>query len=129
MSPGTEIILVFVKMSILAKVSTLAILSQKIRYSKKFKDREKILSWHHLSKIDVCTMIITPRCLTSFFILLWLKKKINSEKRILFVLLTLQMSGLFSYKLGLAALLTTALISLATVVFIIIEKTNQMAAL
>ena len=39
------------------------------------------------------------------------------------------MSGLISYKLRLAALLATALISLATVVFIIFEQTSQISAL
>ena len=46
-----------------------------------------------------------------------------------FVLLIVQMSGLFSYKLGLAAFLATALVSLATVVFLIFEQTTQISVL
>ena len=53
--------------------------------------------------------------------------KINTEWKILFVLLIVQMSGLFSYKLGIAAFLATALVSLATVVFLIFEQTTQIA--
>ena len=60
---------------------------------------------------------------------MWINIKINTEWKIPFVLLILQMSGLFSYNLRLAALLATALISLATVVFIIFEQTSQISAL
>ena len=39
------------------------------------------------------------------------------------------MSNLFTYRLGVAALLATSLVSLATVVFIIFEQTSQIKAL
>ena len=39
------------------------------------------------------------------------------------------MSNLFTYRLGVAALLATCLVSLATVVFIIFEQTSQIKAL
>ena len=60
---------------------------------------------------------------------MWINIKINTEWKIPFVLLILQMSGLFSYNLRLAALLATALIGLVTVVFIIFEQTSQISAL
>ena len=59
-------------------------------------------------KMDDYMMIITPHCSTSFFTLLWVKKKINTERKVLFILLILQMSVLFSYELGFAALLVTS---------------------
>ena len=39
------------------------------------------------------------------------------------------MSQLFSYKLGLTALIATARVILATVIFIILEQTNQIPPL
>ena len=39
------------------------------------------------------------------------------------------MSNLFTYRLGVAALLATSLVSLATVVYIIFEQTTQIKAL
>ena len=39
------------------------------------------------------------------------------------------MSNLFTYRLGVAALLATSLVSLATVIFIIFEQTSQIKAL
>ena len=46
-----------------------------------------------------------------------------------FVLLILLMSNLFTYRLGVAALLATSLVSLATDVFLIFEQTSQIKAL
>ena len=97
---------------------------QKIRYSKNIQGQRKKSKLTSFIK-DWC---LYDDCSTSFFTLFWLKKKINTERKIRFVLLILQISGIFSYKLGFAALLATTLISLATVVFIIIEQTNQIAA-
>ena len=74
-------------------------------------------------------MILTPRCSLIFFTLLGIKRKINTERKILLVLTTLQMSALFSYKLGFAAILATAIVSFDTVIFIIFHQTNQIAAL
>ena len=45
------------------------------------------------------------------------------------VLLVLQMSNLFSYKLGFAALLATSLVCLTTMIFIIFEQTTQISGL
>ena len=72
-------------------------------------------------------MILTPEC--SFFTLVWLKKRINTVRRIHFVLLALYMSNLFSYKHGFATLLATLLVCLATVIFIIFEQITQISGL
>ena len=75
------------------------------------------------------TMKVTPKCPLSFYTLLWVKKRINIIRNTHSVSLNLLMSNLFSYKLGVAALLATSLVCLATVVFIIFEQTSQISAL
>ena len=95
------------------------------RYSRNIQRQRKKSKLTSFNKDWCCMMILTPRCSLSFFTSVWIKKKINTERTILFVLLALQMSGLFSYKLGFAALLTTTIISLASVVFIIFKPTNR----
>ena len=74
-------------------------------------------------------MILTPKCPLSFFALVWLKKRMNTVRSIYFVLLVLQMSNLFSYKLGFAALRATSLVCHVTVIFIIFEQTTQISGL
>ena len=74
-------------------------------------------------------MILTYRYSLSIFTLVCLKKRINTVRRSYFVLLVLQMSSLFSYKLGFPALLATSLVCLATVIFIIFEQTTQVSGL
>ena len=56
-------------------------------------------------------------------------RKINIVQQIIFVLLVLQMSVLFSYKIGIACLIITCLVSLATIVFIIIKQSDQISAI
>ena len=76
-------------------------------------------------------MILTTKCTLSFaklifFTLVWLKKRINTVRKIHFVLLVLQMSNLFSNKLGYVAF---SFFRLATVIYIIFEQTIQISQL
>ena len=73
-------------------------------------------------------MIIKPRCKQSFMAIVHIKRRIKIVQRIIFVLLILQMSALFSYKLGIVCLVLTCLMSLGTIMFILIEQSNQILA-
>ena len=74
-------------------------------------------------------MIIKPGCEQIFMALVHIRRRINIVQRIIFVLLILQMSALFSYKLGIVCLVMTCLMSLGMIMFILIEQSNQILAL
>ena len=95
------------------------LLEQRIRYSKTFKAKKSQVV-HHLSRL-LHKMIIKPLCGKSFMAIFHIKRRINIVQRIIFVLLILQISALFSYKLGILCLILTCLVSLGTILFILIK--------
>ena len=86
------------------------LLDQRVRYSKTFKAKKSQVV-HHLSKW-LHKMIIKPRCKQSFMGLVHIRRKRNIVQQIIFVLLILQMSALFAFKLVIVCLILTCLVSL-----------------
>ena len=61
--------------------------------------------------------------------LLWLKKQINTERKILFILFLRQLSSVVTLILGILCLILTGLISFGTIIFVIVQQSNQIQAL
>ena len=74
-------------------------------------------------------MIVYPKCPLSFYTIVLIWKRIKIIRSAHIVLLILQMSNLFTYRLCVGALLVNSLVSIATVYFIIFEQTSQIKAL